>query len=106
MTFVSNIGDFWLSGTLPKKNRRNDLPPTTIPSLENLCFSIIHRRIPFMRLHRIITTDNPVKVRKNGVEATGFRVCGILAFLSCNPEAIIVGNSNYKGGTIIGGRST
>jgi len=47
--------------------------------------------------------DTPSEFRTNGVEATGFRDCGILAFLSCSPEAIIVGDTNTKGGSITGG---
>ena len=43
-----------------------------------------------MRPHLIITTDSPSEFGTNGVDATGFRDCGILAFLSCNPEAIIL----------------
>ena len=58
-----------------------------------------------MCLHRIIAADTPLKFRTNRMNAIGFRDCGILAFLSCNPEAIIASAMNFEGGTMIVGRS-
>ena len=39
------------------------------------------------------------------MNAIVFRVCGVLEFLSCNAEAIVIVDTDLEGGTIIGGRS-
>jgi len=68
----------------------SDLPPKLVQIQRSPYFSVINRRMPRVSLHRITTTDTPMKFRTNGVDAIGFRVYGILAFLNCNPEAIIL----------------